>query len=263
MIRSLMVAALLKCCSVARATEPPPIISDIPRFKVTRPIAGKVSVSTIKTHWIQPPDGPMCREPSSPIQPENGEPLWYDPATEDENKEVQFQIMNCWRGKGIKTGVNNVTDPFVVLQVLRLEKDYSIPEEYRGIIGAAWCWEAAMRIKPKPGDEGHSHGPFQMQEWFWWTCRLPMTDSVIFNIPVAMSCYMGMLDKFLNDNTCPGNWARAEAMAANAPKYGSISRGRASFIKEPKKKREAYCSVKSLHWDELERWQAIKNLSRR
>ena len=160
------------------------------------------------------------------------------------------QIEKCSRS------VRRVADPFMVLAVYRLEADLGVPDSARGILGAAWCWEAAMRTKPRAGDEGRSYGPFQMMGWFWNRCGLPMNDNVMYNLPVAATCYMSLVQHFLDDGKCPGDFARAQAMAANGKRYGAIGLGTAAAFKDPAKKQAAYCSVRSKHWAELERWKA-------
>lgn len=278
--RFLSVVMVLVFAVDVHAREVPPMINDI-----ARPVTPARETKPESPWWLtvsakraEVPDGPMClpfvEEDIRVTPPTHLGVLLQDPATEAERVEVATQIMKC------KRSVTRVADPFMVLAMLRLETELGIPDEARGLLGSAWCWEAAMRTKPRAGDEGHSLGPFQMQAWLWGRCGLPMRDDVVYDLPVAARCYWSLVTHFLDDGKCPGNVRRAEAMAANGMKYNQIAVGQASFVRKVpqseidravgrgdltrlkhladliQKRQDAYCDVQSLHWAELQRWRA-------
>jgi|GEM_PF-4875879 len=150
----------------------------------------------------------------------------------DERVEVELQISRC------KRNVSHHADPYRVLALLRYETVLGVPEDHRGLLGAAWCWENAMRSEPVVGDNGASHGAFQMQAWFWHWCRLPMQDEVMGDLLISAACYWSRVEHYLDDGKCPGNVTRAEAMAANGPKYKPHG-----------------CAAASKHSLELARWR--------
>lgn len=242
-MKFLLVALTLTFQSAAYAT-PPEITRGVP------PAITPAKISAPASDPVSPPrDGPMCSVPEI----DSGNPsyltvLLQEPATPFESALVSVQLDQCSRK------ARKVADPFLLLAMLRLEDDLGVPPSARGIFGAAWCWEAAFRAVPRVGDEGRSHGIFQMGAWFWSRCNLPVAPHVVYDIPTAARCYASVVQHFLDDGKCPGNYARAEAMAANGRKYHQIATGRASFFKDEAKKSAAYCSVRSLHWEELMRW---------
>lgn len=211
-----------------------PIINGIKR-PVSRPVKAPDAAPAEAPRVLPRGDGPMC----TPELPWGGEPLvpthmgvlLLEPATEAESREVVHQIKSCSRS------VTKVADPFAVLAMLRLERDLGAPA---GFLASAWCWESAMRPVPLArGDGGASHGFFQMKQWFWDACGLPMTDRVTTDLTMAATCYWGMADHFLQDGRCPGNVIRAEAMAANGDGYQHWG-----------------CKAESRHHKELLRWHA-------
>lgn len=164
--------------------------------------------------------------------------LVAEPPTFAERLEVETQITRCARR------VEKHADPFLVLALLRYEYVLGVPDSHRGLLGAIWCWENGMLSVPKVGDNGRSHGSFQMQQWFWAWCRLPMSKRVTDDLFIAAGCFWSRVDHYLLDGKCPGNVTRAEAMAAHGPKYAS-----------------AGCAAKSRHVQELERWRALDTRS--
>lgn len=198
------------------------------------PIARHPSVTFGDPVFTGIADGPMCQpDPVLPVDPPTHlGVLLMDAATPDESAEVTFQIQQCSRR------VTRVADPFMVLALLRLEQDLGAP---KGVLASAWCWETAMRPVPVRGDAGASHGFFQMQGWFWDACGLPMVDRVTLDLPMAATCYFSRVQQYLDDGKCPGNVTRAEALAANGPKYASHG-----------------CKAKSLHAAELARWRSAR-----
>ncbi len=243
--------------SYARDGSPPPLIQPMPRVRTPAPDTRQPADPPA---WAQPADGPMCL-PEAEIEP--------PPATEfgllvsgdisdQERAEVELWVSACKRFERTKNpwvksrSLQDPPDPWKLLALVRLERDLGVPVAGRGILGAAWCWESAFRSAPRAGDIGASHGPFQMQGWFWAKCGY---NGWTFDIVAAARCYWSVADAYLNDGKCPGDWARAEAMAANGERYGALSRGQASFFKDPARKQRAYCNVRSRHYEELMRWR--------
>jgi hypothetical protein len=186
---------------------------------------------------------PMPRSPEPPanppvVLPVNLPPsqlgvLIAEPPTDLERAEVERQIDRCSRD------VRAVADPWLVLALWRLEADLGVPEAARGILGATWCWEAAMREKPRAGDHGQSHGPYQMQAWHWaWCGAAGPSDDLL----EAATCYWARVDDRFRARTagCPERvrWRVAEALAANGPRYLPLG-----------------CAAESRHWQELVRWR--------
>lgn len=305
----LMAAHAASNCQ-SRASEPPPIIGpmkgvvrDVRKIlndeRPSPKVASGPRERSPEPRHVAPADGPMCMSTSydevsyAPALYSRLAVLLTEPPTEAERIEVATQIASCKRGVGLQTkgawhrqGVEvdkQAGNPFLVLAMVRLEAELGVPPEAKGILGAAWCIEAAMRSKPRPGDEGHSLGPFQMQGWFWDTCKLPVRDDVTYDLPIAATCYWSMVEHYLSDGKCPGNVRRAEAMAANGKRYGAIARGEAAYFREPskrewkdaigkanvkrivyladliEKRQNAFCNargkVKSKHWEELSWWR--------
>lgn len=243
-----IVLVCLFFCWPSHAT--PPVIGDVPRWNSPLPEALEDASETVPVieapSRIQPADGPMCL-PLSEIEPPRATHfglLVSEPATESERAEIYQQVDKCWRFNGVKNHwtasklLPQPPDPWKLLALFRLEEDLGIPEEYRGILGAAWCWESAFRSEPRSGDAGASHGPFQQQDWFWAWCG---AYGPTFDIINAAQCYWSRADYYLRDGKCPGNILRAEAMAANGKAYKNWG-----------------CSAVSLHGKELKRWQTSK-----
>lgn len=214
---------------VTRA-EPPPVIAPIVRRVVLPPEPAAVAVLPSLG------DGPMCEAPvvlPGTIPPSHLGVLIAEPPTDPERAEVERQIDRCARD------VRAVADPWLVLALWRLEADLGVPEAARGILGASWCWEAAMRERPRAGDHGRSFGPYQMQAWHWAWCgaRGPSDDII-----EAANCYWARVEDRYRVRTsgCPERvrWRVAEALAANGPRYLPLG-----------------CAAESKHWKELQRWR--------
>lgn len=190
----IIVLFMVICLSLASRASPPVIDTDMHR--------------ELPAAVISVPAGPMCVEPAGPWPNLRGVLLENTP-TEYERRVIRHQIDSCSRG------ATTTADPWEVLALYRLEPELGVPEQYRGILAAAWCWESSMRSSTSSGDGGVSHGPFQMQQWFWDWCGTKATMDVL----EAAQCFWARADYYLHDGLCPGNVLRAEAMAANGPRY--------------------------------------------
>lgn len=155
--------------------------------------------------------------------------LLSDPVTEYEETVVLSQIENCSRN------VKRVADPYYILALLRLEADLGVPDEARGILGAVWCIESAMRLEAAVGGTIRgdprngvrmAHGPFQLWPWMRNWCGLTQEGSD--DLFVAATCYWQRVEDRYNVRAVDGcskqenRWKYAEALTANGPKYRKI-----------------------------------------
>jgi hypothetical protein len=184
----------------------------------------------------------MCKAPEGPWPNEIGSLLEETP-TVAESQEVSLQITRCLRSVGA------VADPFKVLALLRLERVLGVPEVARGILGAVWCVEGAMRDEaakggPIRGDlidgEAQAYGPFQGHYWLWEWCgmRTAAADDLI----LAARCYWARVeDRYATIRGKCGHedWRVAEALTANGPRYQHYG-----------------CKAESQHWRELRTWRS-------
>lgn len=238
LVTAVVVAFGIHFCVASGASASPPVIGD-----VARP-SPKAGVHISETHTLPVRkrvvvDGPMCQAgPTGPASPPTPIGLLTaDEPTLAERMRLEVQATSCTRLKGAKNPWK-YADPYLLLGLMRLEEELNVPVEARGILAAAWCWEAGFRSSPRAGDEGMSFGPYQQQAWFWSWCG---GKGYTYDIVDASTCYWSRVDYYLQDGKCPGSITRAEAMAANGVKYKNYG-----------------CSAKSLHWKELERWNRIE-----
>jgi hypothetical protein len=228
--------------NAARAeTRDPPLISEISRkggADRLPPIAAVRKIEKKDTKLLSPEDS-MCLFPS-PTPPSHIGVLLQEPINDEERALVEVQINRC------KRDVRGVADPFLVLAVLRLEKELDVPPEARGILGSVWCIEAAMRVEGKEGGPvrgdyhggtAMAHGPAQLWPWHRDWCGL--TDGGADDLVASLTCYwQRVVDRReKRAMNCEDSWRVGEALAANGPKYKSWG-----------------CKAKSSHWRELERW---------
>jgi hypothetical protein len=171
--------------------------------------------------------------------------LLSEPMTSFEFENVIIQIENCKRKVKLTASVDDV------LLLYRWEDYLGIPFEYRGILGAVWCWESAMRTKSRTGGlirgDYHggvsmAHGPFQLWPWHRSWCGIEKSGGAD-NLLVASWCYWKRVLDRLDYRVTREKWdcehpiRVAEALTANGPFYI--------------KKR---CSAASMHWAEWEKW---------
>jgi hypothetical protein len=184
----------------------------------------------------------MCLPPEGPWPNEEGA-LLEAPPTPQESREVARQIARCLRSVGA------VADPWKVLALWRLEAVLGVPHEARGILGATWCVEGAMRDEapaggPIRGDlldgEPLAYGPLQGHWWLWEWCGL--RTSAADDLLVAARCYWARVEDRharLAGRCGKDGWRVAEALTANGPKYQLYG-----------------CEAESAHWRELMTWRA-------
>jgi hypothetical protein len=209
--------------------EEPPLIGDIKRKPVERQAPAVV---------LEEPTGGVCEMPEGP-SPDLLGVLLEEPATEHERQEVETQVERCLRD------VRQVADPWLVLGLYRYEEVLGVPDEARGILGAVWCVEAAMRSQAADGGairgdirdgRAMAHGPVQMWPWMREWCGL--TDGGVDDLWASMACYWRRVeDRLGKAKGCAEPWRVAEALTANGPRYQSHG-----------------CKAESSHWRELMRW---------
>ena len=222
-----VLANLPDCHALA---EPPPVIREMVRKPaVERPSKVVMAVDV----------GGMCEIPSGP-SPDMLGVLLEEDITEHERQVVETQIDRCLRD------VRQVADPWMVLGLYRYEEALGVPVEARGILGAVWCIESAMRIEAAGGGlirgdwrDGlaMAHGPVQMWPWMREWCGL--TDDGVDDLWASMACYWRRVeDRLGKAGECEQKWRVAEALTANGPRYQTLG-----------------CKAESSHWRELERWR--------
>lgn len=143
----------------ARDVVPPPIID----VRGLRPTTKPAVVAATEPSTHAPADGPMCAEPLV--------------LTDDmpERERVEHVITTCGTLRG---PVGKGADPFMVLELIRLESDIGAPAN---LLVATYCVEAAMQARGRYagrflGDwkdgKARALGPFQLHENVWsGTCR--------------------------------------------------------------------------------------------
>lgn len=212
----------------ARA-EPPPVIMEFERKPEPPPIkpAPEACFDCV-CHW---PEGPS---------PTLLGVLTEELPTEAERQVVETQIARC------KRDVVTVADPWLVLAVYRYEELIGVPDEARGILGAVWCMEAAMRTQSADGEairgdwqdgRAMAHGPAQL--WPWHRAWCGLTEAGADDVLAALGCYwQRVVDRHPKASRCADAWRVAEALTANGPKYQHHG-----------------CKAESKHWRELMRWR--------
>ena len=91
----------------------------------------------------------------------------YDPPTEEERRIVEFAMYHC------DNAAARYAKPFVMLELIRVEQDYGIPDELRGVTLAAWCSEAAYQLDAVVGDGGEAIGILQLHPQLASLCGAP------------------------------------------------------------------------------------------
>ncbi|TNF36619.1 MAG: hypothetical protein EP329_05015 [Deltaproteobacteria bacterium] len=91
----------------------------------------------------------------------------YDPPTEEERRIVEYAMYHC------DNAAARYAKPFVMLELIRVEEDYGIPDELRGVTLAAWCSEAAYQLDAVVGDGGSAIGILQLHPQLASLCGNP------------------------------------------------------------------------------------------
>lgn len=223
------IVALMMWSDCRARAEPPPIIREM----VSRP---RPTAPTMPRPVM---DGGVCQWPEGPSPTLLGV-LTEELPTETERQVVETQIARC------KRDVVTVADPWLVLAVYRYESLLGVPDEARGILGAVWCIEAAMRTQSADGEairgdwqdgRAMAHGPAQL--WPWHRAWCGLSEAGADDVFASLGCYwQRVIDRHAKASRCADAWRVAEALTANGPKYQHHG-----------------CKAESKHWVELMRWQ--------
>lgn len=213
----LAVAALIHDCDRVLASDVPPVIGEV--RGVLRDVRRALDRPAQLPRHTTPVDGPMCEVP---LELDHDDDI-------AERLLVERYLAECSR-----TGPRS--DPWLVLRVVRVEAALGIPS---GLLAAVVCWETGYTHDAR-GDwqDGHAraHGHAQMHGWWMGWCGL--SEGARDDVDAALRCYWRRVEHYLADGVCAGNLARAEAMAANGPRYLPWS-----------------CRARSEHWLEWARWR--------
>lgn len=251
-VRFASLAAVLATVGTAEArAERPPMIdtSNLKRTPDTRKILPAPEPEADTTVDRMPPVAPSCHWPSGPWPSEEGA-LLESPITVEERNEVALQIGRCSRS------VHLIADPWRVLALYRLEEQLGVPDELRGIFGAIWCIEGAMRSQASAGgpirgdldERGRAMalGPFQGHGWLWKWCGLEVEAAD--DLYLAARCYWSRVaDRHTALAGACGkkDWRVAEALTANGRKYAGQG-----------------CKALSGHVRELDAWRKFARINR-
>jgi hypothetical protein len=225
--------ALLAMCDQPVRAEAPPVIDGIVR---------KSAVKPAETHLILEEPVPWCTEPEHLVPDLMGRLLQAE-VSNNERLLIETAMYECSRKP------EKIADPWMMLAVLRTEKDIGIPAEARGILLASWCVEGALRTVGRDGGslrgdyrdgEAMAHGPFQLWPWQRQWCGL--TDAGADDPVMAARCHAKRImdRREARALSCKDSWRVGEALAANGPRY-----------------LPAGCAAESAHWRELTRWRAV------
>lgn len=90
-----------------------------------------------------------------------------DPATDEERRWIEVAMYHC------DTAAPRYAKPFLMLELLRIEREFGIPDELRGVTLATWCGEAAYQLGDIVGDGGNAVGIFQLHPPITRLCGSP------------------------------------------------------------------------------------------
>lgn len=172
--------------------------------------------------------------------------LLEPPPTQVESEAVDIVLSTCPNGK---------PDPWVVLAILRLERNLDVPPEHRGILVATACVESGFATREGlHGDSGHALGMTQLHEPLAAWCidgdvsRTPrqwyeaMTwqgvdwrDNWLFSV----MCYLMHIERNL---------------ATATKKCGEEAAWRVSESMVASPARKWRCTAQSAHWTLMETW---------
>lgn len=223
----LMVAlwALLVVVEATRASDVPPLSEDVRRVmrdttRVLTGVDGDKNVAHPTFRLDEPRDA-------------QGGECWA-PVIDDEDDIPERQLVERHLDQCSRAGKR--ADPWLVLRVVQLERELGVPE---GLISAAVCWETGYTRRAR-GDvrDGHARAHGSLQLWPWWLRWGGLVEDARDDIDAAVRVYVARVYHYLDDGRCPGNWLRAEAMAANGPRYKRWG-----------------CHARSRHADEWARWR--------
>jgi len=165
----------------------------------------------------------------------------YDPPTEEERSIVEVAMYNC------DNAAARFAKPFLMLELVRVEEDFGVPDELRGITLAAWCGEAAYQLDRVVGDDGEAIGILQLHPQLTALCGTPD----LRHDPIASAqCWLWNLRRIYQKSSrmCrPKNaWKAAELWLSQGGKKSNYS-----------------CKRVSSHVARLEQWQRTLARSQR
>lgn len=128
-----------------------------------------------------------------------------DPATDEERRWIEVAMYHC------DTAAPRYAKPFLMLELLRIEREFGIPDELRGVTLATWCGEAAYQVGDIVGDGGAAVGIFQLHPPITRLCGSPD----LRHDPIASAhCWLWNLERVYAKarRRCPTKhaWAAAE-----------------------------------------------------
>ncbi len=185
-----------------------------------------------------------------------GETILIQPS-ESERKDVSFIIDNC------PDISRKDIDPYNVLALLRLEKEFNLPIELKGLLPAIFCVESKLQDGFNlEGDQGRALGPAQLHLSPYRTCiktnwykyhgslrinNFDYRNDFIFSARCWITNTLRVMKRIKEE--CPNNskyekWRVAEANVANWVKYKNYG-----------------CKARSKHFELLEKWNKQKNYS--
>jgi len=124
------------------------------------------------------------------------------------------RLPNRWERRAVETAIRYCkrgTDPWMLLEVLRVEERAGIPPSMRGIILSTAIGEAACEPRAYNKRE-NAHGLTQIRPR-WWTC-----SGDLFHPLVSAECWLARVVTLANGKArrrCPrSRWVTAEAWAS-------------------------------------------------
>jgi len=242
----LATAVVVLALSAASNAGPPPVVG---------PLAEPASLPSPSPRAAEAP-----LEPVEPLEPSEAvaatpEIAWpptydiplgsrarvYDPPTEEERRLIEHAIHHCDKAAA------RFGKPFWKLELLRLEVDYGIPDELRGVTLAAWCGEAAYHLDGVVGDRGFAIGILQLHPHITRLC-----GSVdLRHDPLASAkCWLWNLN-------------RVYAKAARRCRARDAWKAAELWLSQGGLKSGYSCTMVSGHVARLERWHRAMDRERR
>lgn len=186
------------------------------------------------TPGVAPEDGAGAGAPRllpPPHMPARGP--FYDPPTDEERALVEHAMYHC------DNAAARYAKPFWMLELLRVEEDFDVPDELRGITLATWCGEAAYQMKDVVGDEGAAVGILQLHPELTRFCG----DPSLRHDPVASAqCWLWNLE-------------RIHEKAARRCRKSLAWKAAELWLSQGGRKSGYSCKHVSGHVARLERWQ--------
>lgn len=158
---------------------------------------------------------------------------FYDPPNDEERTLVEYAMYHCDNASA------RFAKPFWMLELLRVEHDFGVPPELRGITLATWCGEAAYQMHDVVGDEGAAVGILQLHPELTRLCGAP----ALRHDPIASAqCWLWNLN-------------RIHAKAARRCRKSRAWKAAELWLSQGGRKSGYSCKHVSGHVARLERWQ--------